>query len=88
MAGEGHIPPVYSPEPLSAAPVAGVDKKTKWFLVGRIREAKRIIQPYIKPQWTGIETLGQRIDCDLDLLNVRLTHGGKHVLVIRYANTL
>jgi uncharacterized protein (DUF2126 family)/transglutaminase-like putative cysteine protease len=86
FAGEGHIPLACSPEPGSAAPITGlVDECETTFehamKVERVWEAPRVTKPYTEEQWACIDTLGQRIDADLSLHDVRLTQGGEPTFV-------
>ncbi len=86
LAGEGHIPLACTPEPSSAAPVTGaVDESGVGFShemkVTRIWEAPRVTKPYTEDQWAQIEALGERVDADLDALDVRLTMGGEPTFV-------
>ncbi|MHC1481569.1 transglutaminase family protein [Frateuria aurantia] len=86
FAGEGHIPLAASPEPASAAPISGaVDPCEVEFEhrmeVRRIWEAPRVTRPYSPEQWAQIDTLGRRIDADLEAGDVRLTMGGEPTFV-------
>jgi uncharacterized protein (DUF2126 family)/transglutaminase-like putative cysteine protease len=86
FAGEGHIPLACTPEPASAAPVTGLSdpcecKFEHRMSVTRVWEAPRVTKPYTDEQWQQIETLGHRIDGDLDELDVRLTMGGEPTFV-------
>ena len=86
LAGEGHIPLACSPEPVSAAPITGaVDPSevefTHTMSVRRLAESPRVTRPYSDEAWAGIQTLGHRIDADLEKLDVRLTMGGEPTFV-------
>ncbi|MEI7608639.1 MAG: transglutaminase family protein [Rhodospirillaceae bacterium] len=86
LAGEGHIPLACTPDATSAAPVTGlVDPCEVEFdhlmSVTRIREAPRVTKPYTPQQWGAIESLGHRIDEDLNAGDVRLTMGGEPTFV-------
>lgn len=86
LAGEGHIPLAATPEPGSAAPVAGaVDECEVEFShamqVTRIFESPRVTKPYTQTQWNAIEDLGYTIDADLRDGDVRLTMGGEPTFV-------
>lgn len=86
FAGEGHIPLACSPEPRSAAPVTGaVDPSEVAFShhmsVRRIREAPRSTRPYPEAVWNAVAELGERVDRELEALDVRLTMGGEPTFV-------
>jgi uncharacterized protein (DUF2126 family) len=86
LAGEGHIPLACTPEPSSAAPVAGLveDSEVEFehaMRVARIWEAPRVTLPYSEAQWAQIESLGHEIDSELAALDVRLTMGGEPTFV-------
>jgi uncharacterized protein (DUF2126 family)/transglutaminase-like putative cysteine protease len=86
LAGEGHIPLACTPEPSSAAPVAGLveDSKVEFehvMRVDRIWQAPRVTRPYSEAQWAQIESLGHEIDSELAALDVRLTMGGEPTFV-------
>jgi uncharacterized protein (DUF2126 family) len=86
FASEGHLPLAATPDPLSAAPVSGsVDACEVAFehamRVERIHEDPRVTKPYTDAQWQRIETLGDRIDADLEAGDVRLTMGGEPTFV-------
>ena len=86
LAGEGHIPLACTPEPSSAAPIAGaVDPCEARFLhemtVARIYESPRVTKPYSEEQWSEITTLGQQIDLALEKDDVRLTMGGEPTFI-------
>ncbi|MEO7433428.1 MAG: transglutaminase family protein, partial [Dokdonella sp.] len=86
LAGEGHIPLACSPEPGSAAPITGVVEPSEvefehTMSVSRIFETPRVTRPYRDDQWQAIVDLGDRIDADLERLDVRLTMGGEPTFV-------
>jgi uncharacterized protein (DUF2126 family)/transglutaminase-like putative cysteine protease len=86
LAGEGHIPLAATPDPQSAAPIAGVvddcDCEFSFDMnVTRIHESPRVTLPYTEAQWNRIETLGRAIDADLEANDVRLTMGGEPTFV-------
>jgi uncharacterized protein (DUF2126 family)/transglutaminase-like putative cysteine protease len=86
LAGEGHIPLACTPEPSSAAPIAGaVDEcETKFthdMKVSRVFESPRVTKPYTEAQWAEIEALGHQIDAELKAGDVRLTMGGEPTFV-------
>ena len=86
LAGEGHIPLACTPEPASAAPVAGLVEKCEVefshaMSVERIHESPRVTRPYNDRQWEEIVALGHRVDADLARMDVRLTMGGEPTFV-------
>ncbi|HLH53182.1 MAG TPA: transglutaminase family protein [Verrucomicrobiae bacterium] len=86
LAGEGHIPLAATPDPQSAAPVTGlVDESECTFgfemKVTRIHESPRVTKPYTEEQWRAIQTLGHRVDQDLQEGDCRLTMGGEPTFV-------
>ena len=86
LAGEGHIPLACSPDPGSAAPITGQVEPAEvefehTMSVRRILETPRVTRPYRDEQWQAIVELGERIDADLDRLDVRLTMGGEPTFV-------
>ena len=86
FAGEGHIPIACSPEPSSAAPITGFTDEAKCefthaMKIERVWEAPRVTKPYTEEQWADIESLGHRIDAELDAGDVRLTMGGEPTFI-------
>ncbi|GAC1036216.1 transglutaminase family protein [Pseudomonas sp. No.117] len=86
LAGEGHIPLACSPEPASAAPISGLVSESECtfehhMAVERLWEAPRVTRPYDEHQWRDILALGQRVDSDLLVQDVRLTLGGEPTFV-------
>lgn len=86
LAGEGHIPLAATPEPGSAAPVAGVVSPSEvefrhTMKVTRTFESPRVTLPYTPSQWSAIDALGQRVDAQLQAMDVRLTQGGEPTFV-------
>jgi len=86
FAGEGHIPLACTPDPVSAAPIAGaVEESTVEFRfenrVTRIHEDPRVTRPYTDQQWSEIVNLGHRVDDTLQSRDVRLTLGGEPTFV-------
>ena len=84
--GEGHIPLACTPEPGSAAPITGlVDECEVSFehamKVERILETPRVTLPYTDTVWQRIESLGRKVDRDLDSMRVGLTMGGEPTFV-------
>ena len=86
LASEGHIPLACTAMPSSAAPVTGfTDKAEVTFFhemtVTRIHEDPRVTKPYTEADWQKIDQLGQQVDADLKLQDVRLTQGGEPTFV-------
>ncbi|MGZ5077195.1 MAG: transglutaminase family protein [Methylobacter sp.] len=86
LAGEGHIPLACTPDPASAAPVTGgTDKCEVEFefsnTVVRLHEDPRVTKPYTDEQWLRIDALGQQVDRQLRIDDVRLTMGGEPTFV-------
>ena len=86
LAGEGHLPLACSPDPSSAAPVTGAVEPCESAMghemtVTRIYESPRTTLPYTEEQWEEIQSCGQRIDEDLDAMDVRLTMGGEPTFI-------
>ena len=84
--GEGHIPLACTPEPTSAAPITGaVDECEVEFShlmkVERVFETPRVTLPYAESVWKRIESLGKRVDRDLESMRVGLTMGGEPTFV-------
>ncbi len=86
FAGEGHIPLACTPNPSSAAPIAGlVDPCVTEFSfsnrVTRVAEDPRVTRPYSDVQWQAIDALGRHVDSLLVAGDVRLTMGGEPTFV-------
>lgn len=86
LASEGHIPLACSPDPSSAAPIAGVvdEAGTDFYFhnhVTRVHEDPRVTKPYTDGQWQLIDCLGRQVDGDLQRMDVRLTMGGEPTFV-------
>ncbi|MBI3345640.1 MAG: transglutaminase family protein [Burkholderiales bacterium] len=86
LAGEGHVPLAATPTPGSAAPISGaVDESEVEFehemRVTRIWESPRVTRPYTEAQWTDVLALGEQVDRELRLGDVRLTMGGEPTFV-------
>ncbi|MFT5885396.1 MAG: hypothetical protein ACI9IP_001856 [Arcticibacterium sp.] len=86
FAGEGHIPLSCTPSPGSAAPITGfLDACETTFNfkneVFRIHEEPRVTKPYTDEQWGNILSLGDKVDEDLEAMDVRLTMGGEPTFV-------
>jgi uncharacterized protein (DUF2126 family)/transglutaminase-like putative cysteine protease len=94
MAGEGHIPLACTAVPSTAAPITGsyswserhdrdrvVEEFTFEMKVQRLAEEPRVTKPYREDQWRAIDQLGDKVDADLSLFDVRLTMGGEPTFV-------
>ena len=86
MTGEGHIPLAATPDPQSAAPIAGLVEpcETEFgfdMRVTRIRETPRVTRPYRDAQWQDILAMGVAVDRALAAGDVRLTMGGEPTFV-------
>jgi len=94
LTGEGHIPLACTPDPETAAAVAGsflfhprqegdrVEEKFAFSMsVRRAYESPRVTLPYTEEQWRAIDALGRRVDRELVAGDVRLTMGGEPTFV-------
>ena len=86
LTGEGHIPLACTPEPQSAAPLAGIvgacETTFEYVMkVARVWEAPRVTKPYTESQWQAIDAFGKRVDRKLNDDDVRLTMGGEPTFV-------
>ena len=86
FAGEGHIPLACTPDPVSAAPVTGATDKCEVEFefentVTRIHEDPRVTKPYSDEQWKSVMALGEHVEADLIVNDVRLTMGGEPTFV-------
>lgn len=86
FAGEGHIPLAATPDPLSAAPVAGLVSASRVefvheMSVTRVHEDPRVTKPYTDEQWRMICALGEATDQELAAASVQLTMGGEPTFV-------
>jgi uncharacterized protein (DUF2126 family)/transglutaminase-like putative cysteine protease len=86
FAGEGHIPLACTPDPSTAAPVAGYTDECKVEFdhanrISRARETPRVTKPYSEEEWQRIDDLGRLVDADLIDGDVRLTMGGEPTFV-------
>jgi uncharacterized protein (DUF2126 family)/transglutaminase-like putative cysteine protease len=86
LTGEGHIPLACTAEAVMAAPITGaVDECEVTFhhemSIRRLLESPRVTKPYTDEQWKEINSLGQQIDDELKLKDVRMTMGGEPTFV-------
>ncbi|MCY2962373.1 MAG: transglutaminase family protein [Planctomycetota bacterium] len=86
FAGEGHLPLAATPDPSSAAPIAGgVDKCETTFefemKVTPIHEDPRVTLPYSEDQWKAIDALGNEVDRAIAAGPSTLTMGGEPTFV-------
>ncbi len=86
LAGEGHIPLACTPDPQSAAPIAGATAVCEAqfdyaMAVTRIHEDPRVTKPYTEQQWQTIHEIGVQVDTRLQEDDVRLTMGGEPTFV-------
>ena len=86
FAGEGHLPLACTPEPATAAAISGATGVCETSMVfsntvERIFEDPRVTRPYTEIEWQSIDTLGAKVDQDLDSSKVKLTMGGEPTFV-------
>lgn len=86
LAGEGHIPLACSPVPASASPITGmledVEAEFDFHMeIKRIYETPRVTKPYTEDAWAGLQSVGSKVDQDLESQDVRLTMGGEPTFV-------
>ena len=86
LAGEGHIPLSCSPNPEDAAPISGATSPSEVAFhhemgLERLPEIPRVTAPYREEDWQALLALGDKVEADLDLADVRLTQGGEPTFV-------
>jgi len=86
LAGEGHLPLACTPQPSAAAPIEGLMDEAKVefaheMTVTRIHESPRVTKPYTEEQWARVLQLGEQVDAQLQVQDVRLTMGGEPTFV-------
>jgi len=86
FAGEGHIPLACTPQPGSAAPIAGMASAPASDFhfhnrVMRIDERPRVTLPYDEATWQRVLTLGQAVDQRIVGHGLALTMGGEPTFV-------
>ncbi len=86
FAGEGHIPLACTPDPATAAPIAGATDFCETTFdfsntVERIYEDPRVTKPYGENAWQAIDQLGKKVDAQLEKEKVNLTMGGEPTFV-------
>ena len=89
LTGESHIPLAATPHYSNAAPIVGGfsgDKDTQTDFdfemeVHRIAEHPRITKPFSEESWDALDTLGQKVDAEIEAQDMRLTMGGEPTFV-------
>ncbi len=86
FAGEGHIPLCCTPDYASAAAITGATEPCQSTMtfsnqVFRIHEDPRVTKPYTEEQWAAILAVGDTVENDLQVGDVRLTMGGEPTFV-------